>query len=154
VIILRLKKVKFRDMETAWRDLYESNENLSPYSSFEFNEIFYKNYRFGLKRAFLKAVFYEIIDDNENIIMIIPLFGNNNKYYIFGDLAATGCLDFIYGSNCTKEEFHQAFKLLGDELKGSRLILNKINEKSRMNDYLAANYAFKSRSICLKCVSR
>jgi len=152
---VRLRKTNFGNLETIWRNLYKGNEFLTPYSSFEFNKIFYKTYRFGLRRAFFKAAFYEVIDNHENTIMIIPLFGNKNKYYIFGDLAGTGYLDFIYKRDCAYEDFDNAFKLLGNELKGSKLFLHKINEKSKLNDYAASNDAFRrngrvDEDICVK----
>ncbi len=140
---MRLRKTNFGSLETIWINLYEGNEFLTPYSSFQFNKIFYKTYRFGLHRVFLKAAFYEVIDNHENTIMIIPLFGNDQKYYIFGDLAGTGYLDFIYKRDCTYEDFDKTFKLLGYELKGSKLLLHKINQKSKLNDYAASNTAFR-----------
>jgi len=81
--------------------------------------------------------------------MIIPLYGRGEHYYLMGDLLMTGHLDFIYEEGISNEAFAQTFTLLRSELKGTKLFLNKISERSKLNDYLRANYTYTKKGICI-----
>lgn len=146
---MKIKSVKLKSIELEWQNLYRSNFGLSPYASFEFAKIFSKYYRFAWKRMFLMPRIYQLLDEADNTRMIIPLFGRNNHYYIFGDLLASGYMDFIYPGTILEEEFEEAFKLLQTELEGSTLHFNRVNERSRLNDYLKARYSYTSKDTCV-----
>lgn len=146
---LIIRQAVFKDLEHPWKRLYRSNKYLSPYASFEYNEIFIRNYRFGVKRALLRTRFYELSDDHGHSVMIIPLYGIGKRFYIFGDLAATGYLDFIYDDHCTCEVFTEGFALLGQKLPGCTLIINELNEKSLLDNYLSSQYQCLGTNPCV-----
>jgi len=146
---MQIRQVKMGDLKELWESLYYGNEYLTPYSSYEFNRTVCRYYRFALKRALFTTKIFQVIDDDLNPIMIIPLYGRGHRFYIIGDLMMTGHLDFIYKSDIRDGDFEQALLLLQTELKGSKLVLNKISERSRLNDYLGAKYPIKKREICV-----
>ncbi len=149
VINLLIRKSSLRDVKDKWEKIYASNHALTPYSSYSFNEIVQHYYRFSPKRALFRTEIFEIIDDGLNTVMIIPLYGRDGQYYLLGDLLMTGHLDFIYKQGISNEEFAQAFTLLRSELKGTKLFLNKISERSKLNDYLGANHTISQKGICI-----
>ncbi len=144
-----IRKTNLRDVKDKWESMYASNHALTPYSSYSFNEIVCQNYRFAPNRFLLQTKIFEVLDDNQDTIMIIPLYGRGERYYLIGDLLMTGHLDFIYKQDISHDEFAQAFQLLKTELKGTKLVLNKISERSRLNDYLASNYPIADKKICV-----
>ncbi len=144
-----LREVKLTDVKDAWQRLYSSNYALTPYSSYQFNKIASRYYRFAPNRYLLRIRIFEMLDDNQTTIMIIPLYGRRNRYYLLGDLMMTGHLDFIYKQDISNEEFAQALALLQEELKGTKLILSKISERSKLNDYLALHYPILDKKICI-----
>jgi len=137
------------DVKDVWERMYASNHALTPYSSYSFNEIVSHYYRFAPKRARFRTKIFEIIDDSQNTVLIIPLYGRGENYYLMGDLLMTGHLDFIYKKVVGNEEFAQAFILMKSELKGTKLFLNKISERSKLRDYLDANYTYTRKGICI-----
>lgn len=146
---MRIRKVSLRDVKDEWERMYASNHALTPYSSYSFNEIVQHYYRFAPKRALLRIKIFEILDDNQNSIMIIPLYGKGHRYHILGDFLMGGHLDFIYDSGRGNEEFEQAFELLKNELKGTKIILNKISQRSKLHDYLDLHYPSLQKDICV-----
>ncbi len=137
---MRIRQATLKDLKDKWERLYERNPALTPYSSYEFNCMVCRYYRCGASRLFFHTKIFEILDQDDNTLMIIPLYGQGGRYYIIGDLLMTGYLDFIYGADAREEDFAQALALLQKELKGSRLCLNKVNQRSRLNDYLSPRY--------------
>lgn len=146
---MRIRKASLREVKDKWERMYTSNHAHTPYSSYSFNEIVQHYYRFGPKRALLRTKILEILDDNQNTVMIIPLYGRGGQYYLLGDLLMTGHLDFIYEQGISNEEFAQVFTLLRSELKGTKLFLNKISQRSKLNDYLALHYPALQKNICV-----
>jgi hypothetical protein len=144
-----IRKVSLREVKNKWERMYASNHALTPYSSYSFNEIVQHYYRFGLKRALFRTKIFEILDDSQNTIMIIPLYGKGRRFYILGDLIPTGHLDFIYKTEANNEEFEQAFKLLQTELRGTKVVFNKISQRSKLNDYLALHYPALQKNVCV-----
>lgn len=146
---MKLKSANFKQLEASWEDLYSANHRLSPYSSYEYNAIFLRNYHYGWTRILLMTRFFRLVNSCGETIMVIPLYGTRKKYYLFGDLASTGYLDFIYDESTNAECFEEAFCLLGKKLHGCTLLLNRINEKSMLNDYLSARYPYKRKEVCV-----
>lgn len=146
---MQIRRVKMRDVKEVWERIYASNHNLTPYSSYAFNRIVCRHYKFSPKRIWFRTKIFEVLDDNNDTVMIVPLYGNGQSYYLIGDLMMTGHLDFIYRHDTGHKEFAQALALLQNELKGAKLILNKISEHSRLNDYLASNYPNADNKTCV-----
>ena len=146
---MKLQRVNFKQLKGSWEKLYSANHRLSPYSSYEYNAIFLKNYHYGWSRIFLWTKLYRLVNSSGNTIMVIPLYGFRKKYYILGDLASTGYLDFIYDETLNPKCFEEAFCLLEKKLHGSKLFLNRINEKSMLNDYLSSQYSCQRREVCV-----
>lgn len=146
---MKLKSANFKQLEASWKKLYSGNHRLSPYSSYQYNAIFLRNYHYGWTRIFLMTRFFRLVNSDGKTVMVIPLYGRRNKYYLFGDLASTGYLDFIYDESLNAECFAEALCLLGEKLHGSTLYLNRINEKSMLNDYLSAQFPCKRKEVCV-----
>lgn len=144
-----IRKVSLSDVKTAWERIYASNHALTPYSSYAFNKIVCRYYRFAPNRFRLRTKIFEILDDNHDTVMIIPLYGHGSRHYLIGDLLLTDHLDFIYRHDINPAEFAQALALLQTELGETKLILNKISERSRLNDYLADNYPLVDKETCV-----
>jgi hypothetical protein len=133
-----LKKIRKK-----WIFLYEKNKYFSPYQSFEINLIIKNCKVFNLKRLFLKSFFIELLDSAGNTCMIAPLYLKKKKKYIeiyfFGDFCSTGYLDFIYADNISSDVFKIFFELITEKYGKVKFILNKLNERSILNNYLLSN---------------
>ena len=133
-----------KHLEEAWRRLYASNSALSPYQDFDFMQIAYVYSRFSPRRFDLKPIFYEISDAAGETLLIAPLYirrGMRQKtIYLFGDFVATSYLDMIYGPDLSLENFKGAMKKISEDLRWPVFCFNKINERSRLNDFIRTAY--------------
>ncbi len=143
------KYYDFSPLKEKWKMLYELNEDLTPYQSDRYAQIAYSNYL--PYEIVLKArpVFFEIVDNNETI-MIIPLCKNwfTNKYFAFGYHATYGYIDFIYSKEISEGKLEECLCLLAQELKGCSLSLNRLRENSHLCRHLMERYKPKETISC------
>ncbi len=123
----------------SWNTLYEKNRYLFPYSSRAYNENIVK-YRKMKPAAWLEKdyvfVYYE--DKGEKVPLIIfPLTVKRGRVYLLGEhVSGAGNMDCIYDSQVTDEQFLVAFRELAEQFKGRKLELYKVNERSRLYEFL------------------
>ena len=136
-----LKKLNFDDglVRAEWQDLYYRKQNLFPYASREYNELFNKYFRFNGKRLFLQKRFYGFYDENERLQIIVPLCIKGKAIYIFGDFGNGAILDFIYPYTLEQELFRQLLQYLQQEFAGYRLVLNRLAPNSPLRLWLEQN---------------
>lgn len=144
-----IKHNNFFPLKEKWKKLYESNPNLTVYQSDEYTEIAFKHflpYAAVLKR---KPIFIEIVDEGKTI-MIMPLCKILFKkaYSLFGFNCTYGYIDFIYGKYLSIEKMEECFLMLSNEIKGSKLNVNRLREDSMLCQYLLKKYEPKCTIIC------
>ena len=147
-----IKEKTLQSVRDTWERLYRSNDRLTPYSSYEFASLYRKGLHFSTVRRSAKEEIYEIYDENNAVVAIVPLIRIGRNYYIYGDLCATGYLDFIYKSGTTDEAFSEIFELLFEMLglsHGNVLHLNKLRADSAMCQYLLKHYLPQSETKCV-----
>ena len=147
-----LKLLKWQDplLKNIWKEFYKCNVYLSPYSSWEYNNISYNSFKYQTSRWREKNFFLvEYIKDEAAVI--IPLTLRHGKLNIFGDFESGGALDFIYPSTTTPAIFDAVFFDLRAFFPKQILCLNKINERSLLYKYLREKgYEHSSTRNCVK----
>jgi hypothetical protein len=147
-----LKLFKWQDpqLKNIWDDFYQDNLYLSPYSSWEYNNISYNCFKFQTSRWKEKNFFLvEYVKDMA--IAIIPLTLRQGKLNIFGDFESGGALDFIYPPDSKLDVFDNIFSDLRAFFPMHTLCLNKINERSLLYKYLKEKgYQHISTRNCVK----
>ncbi|MGL5207410.1 MAG: hypothetical protein ACRC8T_07880 [Acidaminococcaceae bacterium] len=151
-----LRKLSFDDglVRANWQDLYCRNESLLPYASREYNELFKKYFRLNAKRLFLRNYIYGLYDENETLLMIIPLCIKGRELYIFGDFGNEEILDFIYPDTVKAEHFDLLMAELRKKFNGYKLILNRLAPDSFFRVWLESrNYrSLATRSYAHLCL--
>lgn len=146
-----LKLFKWQDpqLKNIWDDFYQDNLYLSPYSSWEYNNISYNCFKFQTSR-WKEKNFFLVEYINDKAVAIIPLTFRRGNLNIFGDFESGGALDFIYPENTSDEVFGNIFYDLRKFFPKQTLCLNKINERSPLYKYLQAKHYEPSNT--RKCV--
>ncbi len=142
-----LKVYKFTDskLKEIWDEMYQGNEYLYPYSSWQFNGIILRNLSIKPRAFSMKKLFYVYSNDNGPRI-IMPLVIKGNKISLLGESVVTnvGALDFIYMKNVKNEDFYMALKELMQLYSGYTVELHRVNERSRLcRFFLEAADSFK-----------
>jgi hypothetical protein len=140
----------FSGLRDKWDSLYKENSSYSPYQSAEYAEIAFSHYPPYAVLRRVKPVFYEILDEDATI-MIIPLCKSvfRNEYTLFGYKSGYGYLDFIYRSDIGEKKIGECIDCLGNELKGSRLGINRLREDSLLCQYLKNKHEAKETICCV-----
>ena len=149
--MIHIRKLNLRQAREMWISLYNSNMFLTPYSSYEFAEFYKKGLRYSAVRRNAIISIYEFQKDNATFALV-PLIKRGYEYYIYGDLCATGCLDFIYSDQITDSDFDHIFSFLSDLSKKEKAViyLNKLKESSLLFQYLIRNnYESQSTNKCV-----
>lgn len=158
-----LLQYKWEDpiLRRIWAMLYENNPYLFPYSSLEYNEQVYAYTKIKPTTLFQRNYFFVYYED-EQPIMVMPLFEKKNKLYLFGEnISGAGNLDLVYTPSITDGQFFAAFAELKKQFPNKELRLYKINERSslygflkRNESVLARDYSMKSEEdrICIKVI--
>lgn len=143
------KYYDFSPLKDKWKMLYEKNEYLTPYQSDRYAQITYLHYLPYKMVLKARPVFYEVVDNNETI-MIIPLCKNlfSKRYITFGYHATYGYIDFIYSKEIGEDRLEECLHLLEQELKGSELNLNRLRETSLLCQHLMKKYEPKATISC------
>lgn len=132
-----LKEYSWESQELAqvWKRLYRDNKYLTPYSSWEYNDIVHKYKKIKPQTIFQKDYFY-VYYENENPLMIFPLSKKRGNLILFGEnISGAEYLDFIYDENITAVQMIQALKELKTYHENIKLKLYKINERSKTYQY-------------------
>lgn len=145
---MQIIKSNFKSCEDTWNNLFKNNSALTIYSSYNFLVYYRKSFYISKNRVGFKDYIYEIKHLGETVA-IIPLMGKNGYYYIYGDLCATGYLDFIYAETISVELFEEIFQLLFTKLGNCVLYLNKIREDSVLYKYLSQHHASEKNTVCV-----
>ena len=133
--LLKEYDVKDGFLKQCWEDFYEGNEYLFPYSSTVFNKTYLDCYKFKTSMWKYKKRFYILFADGKPRI-IVPLLIRKKRMEILGGDTGTGAMDFIYPEDVTDEDFRKLFRELEEKFPGHELRLDKVNERSRLSDYL------------------
>lgn len=137
------------ELQKVWKKLYEGNEFLFPYSSFEYNECVYRYKKLKPSTIFQKDYFYVYFEDSKPLLLI-PLSVKKKELFMFGDnISGAGNLDFIYDKEITDEQFAKAISELKEAFKGYMLKLYKINERSRLFQFINNNKEELERNYAL-----
>lgn len=131
------------DLDKIWKELYQGNCYVFPYSSREYNENIFTYKKVKPTTLFQQDYFLVYYKDNDKAtpLMIMPIYVKKKCAYIFGEnISGAGNLDFIYSRDITDEQFFSAFKELGQYFKGMELKLYKINQRSRLYNFFENNY--------------
>lgn len=130
-------------LRDIWNKLYTDNPYLFPFSSWEYTKevCSYKK----IKPTTLLQKEYIFVYYNHDVpLMIMPLFIKKKKLYIFGEnISGPDNLDFIYDKNIRDEDIFLALKELKEKFHGIKLSLYKINEKSRLYQFLVLSIFFR-----------
>ena len=129
------------ELDKIWKSLYQENSYIFPYSSREYNENIFKYKKVKPTTLFQKDYFFVYYNDSDETtpLMIIPVYVKKKCVYIFGEnISGAGNLDFIYSRYITDEQLFSAFKELGQYFKEMGLKLYKINQRSRLRDYMSS----------------
>jgi hypothetical protein len=132
-----LKLLKWQDplLKNIWEKFYNGNVYLSPYSSWEYNNISYNCFKFQTSR-WKEKNFFLVEYTNNKAVAIIPLTLRRGYLNIFGDFESGGALDFIYPTSTSPDIFDAIFFDLRAFFPKQVLCLNKINERSLLYKYL------------------
>lgn len=123
-------------LKEEWDNLYCSNSRLLPYSSRRYCELFNKYFWARGRRLLFKRTFYGFYDEEDQLVMIVPLCIRNKEIYIFGDFANEEILDFIYKEEIKPEYFDKLIQEFKCRFKGYRLILNRLSPDSLLHHWL------------------
>lgn len=134
------KHNRIKALEKAWRRLYESNPDLSPFQAYDFNLIAERYSRLSPRRYHLKPVFYEYADDEGDTLLIAPLYVKNSlrgkTAFLFGDHMPASYSDFIYGMDLGQVDFDGAMAAIAKDLGNPLFCFNKVNESSQLSGFL------------------
>jgi Protein involved in cellulose biosynthesis (CelD) len=147
-----LKLFKWQDpqLKNIWDDFYQDNLYLSPYSSWEYNNISHNCFKFQTSR-WKEKNFFLVEYENDKALAIVPLTLRRGILNIFGDFESGGALDFIYPANTSLNVFETIFRDLRAFFPKHTLCLNKINERSLLYKYLREKgYEPSSTRNCVK----
>ena len=148
--MLALLHWKDSELKRLWDLFYKDNLYLSPYSSWEYNDISYNCFKYQTSR-WREKNFFLVEYEKGNATAIIPLTLRHGKLNIFGDFESGGALDFIYPINANPDIFDAVFFDLRAFFPNQTLCLNKINEKSMLYKYLREKgYEHSSTRNCVK----
>lgn len=133
-----LRELSFNsdELKTKWQELYSDNPRLLPYSSRKYAELFKKYFSIRTRRFFLQKHFYGFYDEDDKLLMILPLTVKGRNIYIFGDFANEEILDFIYRESIESKHFELLFNELANKFKGYKLILNRLSPDSLLHEWL------------------
>lgn len=122
-------------LKKIWRKLYKDNPYLFPFSSWEYNEEVY-SYKKIKPTTFLQKEYFLVYYNHDIPLMIMPLFIKKKTLYIFGEnIGGPDNLDFIYDKNIRDEDIFSALRELREKFHGMKLMLYKVNERSRLYQF-------------------
>lgn len=122
-------------LKKIWRKLYKDNPYLFPFSSWEYNEEVY-SYKKIKPTTFLQKEYFLVYYNHDIPLMIMPLFIKKKTLYIFGEnIGGPDNLDFIYDKNIRDEDIFFALRELREKFHGMKLMLYKVNERSKIYQF-------------------
>lgn len=141
-----IKMYKWKDLKTIHNQIYNKNNVLTPYQSYEFlSEIkLGKNDRNPFETIGYKEQNFVLFDENMHPIAIAPFYSKkkNGKYNILfrGHISSTGHLDFIYKSNFSYDDYVYMMNEIKKYYKSGTINFDRISENS-----LVYKYALKEK---------
>ena len=148
-----LKTIDFNaeNTKSKWQELYSANDLLLPYASREYNELFKKYFRVNGRRLFLKQRFYGLYDENDTLLMIVPLCIKGKELHIFGDFCDNEILDFIYTADLNSQYFAELLVELQKIYHSYKLVVTRVSEDSLLHQWLQKNgFKFSNQKSCAK----
>lgn len=122
-------------LRKIWENLYRDNPYLFPFSSWEYNKEVY-SYKKIKPTTFLQKEYFLVYYNHDVPLMIMPLFIKEKTLYIFGEnIGGPDNLDFIYDKNIRDEDIFSALRELREKFHGMKLMLYKVNERSRLYQF-------------------
>lgn len=145
---MEIKKVTLDKIKKQWNDMYSGNNMLSPYMSYDFQQIYKRKLWIGKSRFLAKYECYALYERDE-IICLVPIIKKSDNSYIGGDLCATGQLDFVYRENMPLDELKNCVEVVKQSI-GGKFHINKISENSKLCKALKECYEPASNESCVK----
>jgi len=146
---IKIDEVRFFKTKSIWKELYSTNELLSPYSSFEFAYWYHRFLHLAPSNILIRERFFIVKDMNNKPLAILPFIHRKNRYYLYGDMCSSGYLDIITRNHLSNEAYDEIFSLLSARIENITLYFNKINERSNLLPYLLCKTKEKSFSACV-----
>ena len=120
-----------KELKVVWQKLYRNNKCLTPYSSWEYNDIVYRYKKLKPQTLFQKNYFY-VYYENTRPMILFPFSKKRGDLILFGEnISGAEYLDFVYDENITDAQMIQALKELKEYHHGTKLKLYKINERAK-----------------------
>lgn len=156
-----IKKIRFEQLQDIWNMLYENNDHLSVYQSYEYLEIT------GLGRLDrkpwallgIKSLCYVLYHEKEPVCIAPFLYKksiNRVDIYLHGAFTSAGHLDFIYAQEWDCKGFSELMEQLETDFQGRNIKIHfdRISEKSKVNDFMNKHFLLGKGLIKKsKCVS-
>lgn len=123
-------------LESAWRNIEKQHSELSPFCYFDYlKSIFQYTSRWSPTYS---PMIVCVESSDGNIFMIAPMRRNicNGTLKMLGDIQGCALTDFLFSPDLSKEVEKRCVDLLMEKM-GRRFKLKRIDEKSRINSYLA-----------------
>lgn len=127
------------ELKQIWKCLYLNNKFLTPYSSWEYNDIVHKYVKIKPQTLFRTNYFY-VYYENNTPLMIFPFQKKHDYLILFGEgISGAEYLDFIYDENITDNQILNALRELRVYHSSTELRLYKINEISKIYRFFHNN---------------
>ena len=146
-ITLSICSVFDKDIAAEWQGIYETNKNLSYYSSYQFVCLFTKKFSKEKSRRPYKPVFVKASDDKRGALMFLPLCTRRENYHMLYENSSVPYCDVVVRADITKDELDYIFDHLSEVLGNTTVYFTKFASNSQMTKYLRERFTpYKKRS--------
>lgn len=118
-----------------WQELYDNNEDLSWFQSYNWNLLLEKNFKSLAWTEYLLTKIHYVVIDNK-IIFPIELKHAKKKLCFLGQSTCSDYLSAIYSKELTVTELKSYIIRFCDIYKGYHIILDRINQANRLREAL------------------
>jgi CelD/BcsL family acetyltransferase involved in cellulose biosynthesis len=134
-----IKHRKMKNVEMAWRDLYQRNGALTPFQSYDYCSTVGRLFLFSTKHI-MRNVIYEFKDGEGQTVLIMPLHlrtvGDRTLAYLWGEFSQASYLGCIHSRELSSADFQEAFLKIAQDLGKVTFLFTRVQEKSRLSGLL------------------
>ncbi len=146
---ITLSEYSINDSKVAaeWEGIYNTNNQLTYFSSYSFTSLFLKKFSKEKSRRSLKPVIVGAYDEKRGALMFLPLCKRHESYYTLYDFSSVPYCDAVYRSDITKEDLDYIFDHLSEVLGNNTVYFTKMSKHSEFTKYLYDRFTpYKKRS--------
>ncbi len=133
-------------IKDEWNALFSSNDELSVYQSFSWNENLFSRYKLlRTDRKRFSVIFLLYYDDADQLKIIAPLSipqNTDDSIIIFGGGTKTGILNFVYSNDVKNSDFISVFNYLFESYPNQKIALREVPRETKLGRFLGKSSQF------------